>query len=491
MPSKTPIKIRGKRNSAKSTKKSGRPLIDPSKNGKRDASHTTTSPPQAKRQRQSTSSKRSMSTKQDSLLSNLEHLPTELLENVFFQCLNLNLPQASRILHHKLTTKHVKSQLFIEICSSKPSTRRQSLLEALFPTQREQAELQTAILQTKWMTPDFFNSLVPGYVTATLVQELGARNLRWMGQGPVVSKDSEASIRRYIDENMWRLKDSQIYGELPAYWEIVWSTDTEGESVCVGIGLGDGLVTMWHPCDSHYYDGVEALDYLYSYRESQIPPWSKWRLFSLADGCRIPCKLLRGPWHGKKSGLLECIIRGNATVDWISTTTGEVAKQGLLKAIRQSNVQATRALLERTGGLIPLDSQPVDLLNGSRYDAAVNNLEEGKRSPEVLSLYFETPVTHGVGIPVTTEHVRVAILEKGGNPEVVGELLAHALDRCVIDEEIHEWIIANSSHPIVNQNRYLLDEQLQLKHDLGSRRSDRLVLKDIWKKEPFVPFISL
>ena len=479
MTSRTPIKIRGKKQTAGS-RCSQKPVPNQQKYTRSTILPDSILPrPRAKKRRQSAIDGEATIAIQNIPSSRLESLPTELLEIIFFQCLNLNLPQASPALYHKLTSQHVKSQLLIEICSSKTSTRSVSLLEAIFPRLEDQAELQTAVLQTKWMTLDFIRALVPSFLVATLVRELGARKLRWMGDGPIVSKGSEPVIREYIDHNLWRL-ECYDYPELPAYWEVWWPTDVEDDLVCVGIGLGDGLVTIWKTYDLDYFEGVEPTDY----DDKPEPPWSKWRLLSCAEGCRIPVRLLHGPWNSEKCALLECLVRGNATVDWIGTTDGEVAKQGLLEAIRGDNVRATLALLERDGYITPMDCYPVEFFDEFSFDDTLSDDEADL--PCKLSAYRDIPVRKGVGVPVTTEHMRIAILEKGCQRKLVSDLLYYAgFCRCVIDDEIHEWAITNSNKMnddaiwLLEQKEY--QEQLVLKDQQGSRRSDRLFWKDRFK----------
>jgi len=65
---------------------------------------------------------------------------------------------------------------------------------------------------------------------------------------------------------------------------------------------------------------------------------------SLARGCHIPEKLLKGSWTPDKTSFLECVIWLGATIDWTGSSAGEIATQGLYDAIREGDLNAVAAL---------------------------------------------------------------------------------------------------------------------------------------------------
>ena len=395
----TPIKVRGRKST--NARDSLASLLNSSSESKRPASPALLLPTSAKKARQAT---KILSSIADNSIhtSPLEDLPTELLENIFFHCLNVCLPQASLTIGRKLASYHVKSQLTYKVLSSISSTDYPCALTAIFPTLREQGETQSAILRLKWMTLSFLKSLIPEYLVKTLVSELGARKIRWMGSGAVVSTDCQSLIRQYLEDNTYRLNETAWRG-LPAYWELKWplaydisnsgSTsrrskgDTDFETIHVGIGLLDGLITLGVPC-KYTSDG---------YPEENKISFSRWRILDGVEGCKIPEKLLHGPWTEEKCEFLEIAIRGNASVDWIGTTSGEIAKEGFRQALEERNARAVRALLVRVGSSAPLDSFHT-VFYASEDARAKNHLE--------TSAYTDVPVHEGVGIVPTAEQAR-------------------------------------------------------------------------------------
>ena len=108
-----------------------------------------------------------------SSLSPLERLPTELLEIIFLQCLNLSLPRASLWIAKSLASTHVKTQLYFVAFSGMPykdvpgakNTMEWQLTSALhlieiFNTHDAIARFQSDILAMKWMTPDFLQQFM-------------------------------------------------------------------------------------------------------------------------------------------------------------------------------------------------------------------------------------------------------------------------------------------------------------------------------------------
>ncbi|KAL6721855.1 hypothetical protein ACLMJK_000960 [Lecanora helva] len=396
----TPIRVRGKKQS--NPKFSLNSLLNPSAKGKRPISSTLASSASSKKSRHANAN----SPGRDAIgASPLESLPTEILEIIFFDCLNVALPQCSLIIGRKLASYHVKSQLTLKVLSSTSSTHYTYPWAATFPTIRERAEAQTTILRLRWMTWQFLKDLIPDFIVRTLVRELGERRLRWMGEGPVVSPASEPLIRQHLKDNAYRLDeiDPGEYG-LPAYWELEWQRtrrgpladalsehfpyDPDSETIRVGVGLQDGLVTIGGlPLKNEWMLQIDV-DHLW--------PFDRWRILCGVEGCRIPEKLLHGPWSDEKCSFLEVAIRGNATVDWIGTTGGEVAKEGLLHAIEENNARAIRALSTR--------EDPPDSF-GTGFFINRDNAPHEYR----FSNYRDLPIRRGVGLTPTKYHVRTAV----------------------------------------------------------------------------------
>lgn len=442
MSSWTPIKIRGKKLPA-DLRHSVQSLLTQNLDGKRPQSRTSTIyMPPAKRHYQSVTNSKLTLGASTRVLSSLERLPIEILEEIFFYCLNLNLPQASLIICRKLTSNHVKTRLTLGVCSTASSNEYPSALARIIPTVREQAEIQSAILQAKWMTIGFLQGLITDYIVKTLVQELALRKVRWLGKGSVVSKASESTIRQYLEDNVWRLDRIDSDG-IPAYWELKWSTGVRDSYIGIGIGLADGLVIIWEALNLLL---VESL--LLQGKDPSIR-FSKWRVLSCVKGCRLPQKLLHWPWTDEKCQFLEMAVRGNASVDWIGTTSGEVAKKGMLQAIRENNARAVRALLDGNESWRLPQGVHRTLIPQDR-DSALSG----------LSTYTEDPLTRGVGVRATVEHLRMAIVDLSCHKEVVDALAVNYWlnEHENYDENILAWIYLQQS--LGNPRAFWLGEAL-------------------------------
>jgi hypothetical protein len=75
----------------------------------------------------------------------------------------------------------------------------------------------------------------------------------------------------------------------------------------------------------------------------------------VADGVEIPTSLLLGPWDEAKIKHLFWLVKsGGATIDWLNSTSGEVALEGLKNAIGIGDTRAIH-LLEWYGLIEKLD----------------------------------------------------------------------------------------------------------------------------------------
>jgi hypothetical protein len=84
--------------------------------------------------------------------------------------------------------------------------------------------------------------------------------------------------------------------------------------------------------------GVKEFDGLWPFQFTKIP------YLSFADGFHVPEKLLHGPWTKDKASLLYVLVSLNGEIDWEGTLSGEVAKSGIIEAIKEGNEHAVAAL---------------------------------------------------------------------------------------------------------------------------------------------------
>ena len=357
-------------------------------------------------------------------LSQLERLPAELLQEIFLQSLNLNLPRASPVLGSILSSSHIKKLLVFLAFSSDDGycLEHSAELLSILHTKQEIGNLQSAILRLKWMDLTFLNQCIRSFIVKTLLHRFLEFNLGWKKPG---QKPTEATVTEFVTEVYGR-NCSGFEGEgLLDLYHFTWHMGDQNK-VILSLGLRDGLVELQFgskpDLKSRGYD---------QYR---------WRLLFCLEGCRIPDKLLHGPWTNSKCDFLEIVTRSGASVDWVSSTGGEVADLGLKDAVLEHNHRA------------------VDLLVGLPPQARFRSyhLDYGahprKRRRQSMAGDAETQACplestrRSVGVVPRVEHLRIAVTQEGFHKGIVERLLTRdkSWEKSAIDledEEINEWAL--------------------------------------------------
>ena len=132
--------------------------------------------------------------------SRLESLPTELLEQIFLQCLNLNLPLASSHLSRALSSTRTKMAVVLKVFPSSGSYNLEHYTElsqlvwagGASDTEMGIGELQSRILACRWMTWEFLKLCMETFVVKTLVREFRAQSLPWQEEMPVEEQPYDA-----------------------------------------------------------------------------------------------------------------------------------------------------------------------------------------------------------------------------------------------------------------------------------------------------------
>ena len=427
-----PIKVRGKKSLAQkdSPKHSVNSLLSPCPKRKRplsSASHLL-SPPAKSLRHISTCSEQGG--RQATFAAPLEQLPTELLETIFLQNLNISLPQASPIIGSKLASRHVKTQLVLRVCSAGSFNSYPSEQAAIFPTIANLAEAQSAILRMKWVTFSFISQLILDYITKILVRELSERRLQWLGKGPLVTEETESIIRNYLEDSSIRL--TKVHqDDPPVFGYVCWRIENPSRFIRLSFSLQDGMVTI----EERRIHGLENSE---QYVRLSSAERHQWRIFCGINGCKVPEKLLHTPWTTEKCDFLEMVIRGNATVDWVRTTSGEIAERGLMQALREGNSRATRLLLTKAGSGKPQGSLGFPWLSNNDD---IQRLQSGPWPRE--GLFRVDPFDmRGVGVVPQTRHLRTAVIEAGCQQDIVEMLLmAKETNIDVEDQAILDWAV--------------------------------------------------
>lgn len=263
------------------------------------------------------------------MLSSLERLPTELLENIFFQCLNINLPRASPVLSCALSSFHVKSQLLFRAFSSDQGYGLQHSEELIdiLGTKREVAKLQSSILPLRWMTLAFLRQCTPIFFERILLRQFKSLQWQWIDGSPA-AKLTHATLAKFVQEAYRRAREEADKEQL-GYLRWMYLVSDE-QTITIKLALVNGVV--W----------LEENDPVGSPNPSKE---TRWKLLNCLDECRVPEKLLHGPWTDEKCDFLTLLTRARATVDWIDSTSGEVAEAGLWDALKERNERAVRLLI--------------------------------------------------------------------------------------------------------------------------------------------------
>ncbi|KAL8725317.1 MAG: hypothetical protein Q9181_006456 [Wetmoreana brouardii] len=131
-------------------------------------------------------------------------------------------------------------------------------------------------------------------------------------------------------------------------------------------------------------------------------------LSTLTYGCEVPTKVLHGPWTYEKIEMLRLLKMLRAKLDWEASNNGEVADQSLKEAIIQGNAPIVDLLLNR-------------------------------RAP------YRSTCT--CTVPVTQEHLRLAVLQGGCRQNIIDDILHAGRVQCglpdlhVGDNDIWDWAI--------------------------------------------------
>ncbi|KAK5019003.1 arsenicals resistance [Cryomyces antarcticus] len=263
-------------------------------------------------------------------LSRLEWLPTEIIQTIFFYSLNIDLPRSSYRIAAQLSSQYVYSRLLVRALYDPPNDH------------------DDAIAELRVTTPDP-RSKELREADATLQTRLFT--CRWM---------TWFTLRNFLQQ---------------AYtWHIRLCT---------------------HP-EKHYRDtekmemsGVDTnlKDQYYCYSSAFFG------FLRIHRGLSLPNKLLHGPWSKDKLSLLNFLQDRGFIVDWKNTSSGEIATQGLLEAIRENNEHA------------------------------------------VISL-----VSDGIGVAITSQVLRVAVMECGCNQDIVWDLMFMGrLEMDFSDRQLWTW----------------------------------------------------
>ncbi|KAL8923694.1 MAG: hypothetical protein Q9208_004446 [Pyrenodesmia sp. 3 TL-2023] len=393
----------------------------------------------------------------------LEDLPPELIEMIFFESLNLSLPKASPRLGNALSSPKIKIKLVSTAFSSNTYWRINhydqisSKLWTGHPRSTDIAmgKLQSDILSCRWANWDFMKSYYEDFLTKTIVQEFREQGLKWANGEPV----AESLVRSYVHDIVYQDvvvsgvprtdvgTDSDRDGGyhvlgLVSYdhcdrpmkaWRPLltaafvarsWLLDDGSSKVAVGIGRWTGLLTIGSSLVRQ--DGKNMV------REQRDGKWKS--LLCACQPCQIPAKLLVGPWTREKLHFLDALVEAFAVIT--NDEDERMAEKGLMDAIREDNYRAVDLLA--SDSCYEPDGMGRTFVEPSMGWATFDFTS----SMEGVSASVERAMPRRTcGILPTTEHLKVAVMERGCCEMVVRRLLfAQGAKIDVNDKSITKWI---------------------------------------------------
>lgn len=312
--------------------------------------------------------------------SHLERLPTEILQMVFLECLNIDLPRTSPRLASKLSSFYIKSQLFsIAFSSENFELRHGDQLMRILHSSATIAKLQSDILQLRWMTLDLLHQCIPLYLEREFHRISQLLHIEHSDETLTGNLSRETAPKLITDpheaKSRMRMEIGLHNGDRKQWWFGTLNS-------FVSIISPHGWVNLHLPLESEWLQG---------------------RMLLCLEDCLIPEKLLRGPWTPSQCEFLESILHAGATIDWIGSTAGEVADLGFQDALKEQSTRAIRIL-----------TQPLDRNRDRHRYAESRSRYFGQHGPSMLS-----PYSPGLGLRPNSRDLKLAAVNYDCSLEIL------------------------------------------------------------------------
>ncbi|KAJ5173723.1 uncharacterized protein N7500_001654 [Penicillium coprophilum] len=133
------------------------------------------------------------------MLSILEALPVEIIEQIFLYSLNLNFPRSSPFLSRALSGEHIyRALILLAFWNDSPDYPRSKAVERMLvpldyvPLKLdERARLQETIFKCRWCTMDRVREQIPTMQILTIYR-------RWINAGIVTKEDEQAAFEKFL-----------------------------------------------------------------------------------------------------------------------------------------------------------------------------------------------------------------------------------------------------------------------------------------------------
>ncbi|KAB8294966.1 hypothetical protein EYC80_006919 [Monilinia laxa] len=312
----TPIKIPGKntRDSSKSAvlarkiqkRPRGRPLkLKSSKLMSHISQSLTLAPRESKvRTMKNIKSKRKM--------SQLEKLPTELLETIFLYCLNLSLPACSPVIGGKLSSEPVYSK---------------TIIAAFDPIWDE--------WYGKIINPD----LEKGYTGIDSSLQSAILRYRW-AKLPVLLRSQDLWIRKYSQERPFPSSITQGMWDQHYRYDFETGIENVDPKTVSAVELFENDFAKYRYVLGSMMQASNLHEEVQHLRNMSIPTY-----INLPRDTEIPHTLLMGPWDEEAVRFLFWLVMGGVRIDWLTSTSGEAAIIGYKNAVRECRTEVMHLLL--------------------------------------------------------------------------------------------------------------------------------------------------
>ena len=378
-------------------------------------------------------------------LSHLESLPIEVFEQIFFHCLELNLPRASPYLARALSRPVIYSALvlfaFYEAGSTISHVETHHFLPAKYRRiiRDDRIRLQAGIHQCRWFTLEVFESCIPilshlhmvecWYRERRALSSLVDPQTGHFGSLPsfhyldalLPALDDKAELERYFSARA--VQDDEQLEDAAQRSKVLPSTITDNS---VGSRTRDGYFPFISTTTSWAHNGE-----------------TKTRSGRTVLAVRVlPARILRGaPWTDEKVKLLQLLRQGmhyEAPLERKLVVSVQALYDGMASAIREGNEKALLVLLELHTTIV-------------KYPARITNGDTDYPPSNVLPLrLFHLACDVEASATMDTQSRTMLLLFRGGIEGIPSD------DRLLTRWATHITTRDASSHAQIRMARWLL-----------------------------------
>ncbi|ETI20272.1 hypothetical protein G647_08306 [Cladophialophora carrionii CBS 160.54] len=294
-------------------------------------------------------------------LSTLESLPVEVFEQIFFHCLELNLPRASPYLARALSRRTIYAALVLFAYYESESAQSQVETEHFLPaayrriTKDERVRLQEGILRCRWFTLELFESCLPALSRLAMFECWHRERQVLEAKLEQESCHTETAARfpgpaSHLPALDARLEMESYYKARKSYYGLKsensgpYGTNT-GQGYQAGLTLEDISETDIGPVNRDGYLPFIAIPT--SRHEDGEPAGLEGRSILSVRALSVP--ILRGaPWTDAKIKLLQYFRQGlrHEPFDRSLFISAKALFDGMASAIVEGNETALLVLLE-------------------------------------------------------------------------------------------------------------------------------------------------